>query len=95
MKMIPQKSLPDGFTLIGYAVAIAQNHPSGQAHDSVCISGLTNGMVLSGNVQFPIQFAVSTTDTIVGVVFYDTSYDTNGSPISGASCEQTPDGVGC
>ena len=50
--------------------------------------GLTNGAMLSGEVQFPIEFALDTPDEIVGVVFYDenTNYlgsfldfaDTNG-----------------
>jgi hypothetical protein len=42
--------------------------------------GLTNGAVLSGEVQFPIEFALDATDEIVGVSFY---YE-NSSPIIGA-----------
>jgi hypothetical protein len=49
--------------------------------DGVHIVGLTNGTVLSGTVQFPIEFALDSTDQIVGVSFYDT----NNNPIIGAS----------
>jgi hypothetical protein len=56
--------------------------------DGVHIFGLTNGMVLSGNVQFPIEFGVDTTDEIVGVTFYDT----NDNPVIGASATPGPGG---
>ncbi len=49
--------------------------------DGVHIFGLTNGAVLSGAVQFPIEFALGSTDEISGVVFYDE----NNSPIIGAT----------
>ncbi|MGH7951235.1 MAG: hypothetical protein ACREFE_04865 [Limisphaerales bacterium] len=48
--------------------------------DGVHVYGLTNGMVLSGVVQFPIEMALDYTDQIVGVSFYDTNND----PILGA-----------
>jgi hypothetical protein len=51
--------------------------------DGVHICGMTNGMVLSGEMKFPIEFAVGSTDEIVGVAFYDE----NGSPITGASAQ--------
>lgn len=56
--------------------------------DGVHIFGMTNGMVLSGTVQLPIEFAVQSTDEIVGVTFYDT----NQNPIIGASASPGPDG---
>ena len=56
--------------------------------DGVHIFGLTNGAVLSGTVQFPVEFAVSSTDEIVGVVFYDE----NNSPIIGASAQGVGNG---
>ena len=51
--------------------------------DGVHIFGLTNGAVLSGVVQFPIEFALGSTDEISGVVFYDE----NNSPIIGATAD--------
>jgi hypothetical protein len=42
--------------------------------------GITNGMVLSGLVTIPIEYSVTSTDTIVGMTFYG-----NGSPLIGAS----------
>lgn len=51
--------------------------------DGVHIYGLTNGAVLSGTMQFPIEFALGSTDQIVGVTFYDE----NNSPIIGASAQ--------
>ena len=51
--------------------------------DGVHIYGLTNGAVLSGTMQFLIEFAVGSTDQIVGVSFYDE----NSSPIIGASAQ--------
>jgi hypothetical protein len=53
--------------------------------DGVHIYGMTNGMVLNGEVQLPIEFAVDSTDEIVGVTFYDE----NNSPIIGASATGT------
>ena len=53
--------------------------------DGVHIYGLTNGAVLSDTMQFPIEFAVGSTDVIVGVVFYDE----NSLPIIGASAQGT------
>jgi hypothetical protein len=48
--------------------------------DGVHVYGLTNGMVLSGIVQFPIEVAwTNNTDQIVGVSFYDA----NTNPIVG------------
>jgi hypothetical protein len=49
--------------------------------DGVHLFGITNGMILSGEVKIPIEFAVGTTDVIAGVVFYDNS----NSPIIGAA----------
>jgi hypothetical protein len=49
--------------------------------NGVHIVGLTNGIVLSGEVQLPIELALDSTDEIVGVTFYDE----NNSPIIGAS----------
>ena len=51
--------------------------------DGVHIYSLTNGAVLSGTMQFPIEFALGSTDQIVGVTFYDE----NNSPIIGASAQ--------
>lgn len=51
--------------------------------DGVHIYGMTNGVVLSGMMQFPIEFALASTDQIVGVTFYDE----NNSPIVGASAQ--------
>jgi hypothetical protein len=49
--------------------------------DGAHIFGLANGAVLSGEVQFPIEYAVANADQITGVAFYDT----NDSPIIGAA----------
>ena len=49
--------------------------------DGVHIFGLTNGAVLSGTVQFPIEIGLDDTDEVVGVVFYDE----NSNPIIGAT----------
>lgn len=54
--------------------------------DGVHIFGLTNGAVLSGTVQFPIEMGLTRTDEVVGVAFYDE----NNNPIVGA----TGDGSG-
>ena len=54
--------------------------------DGVHIFGLTNGAVLSGTVQFPIEIGLDDTDEVVGVAFYDE----NSNPIIGA----TGDGSG-
>ncbi|HTV42828.1 MAG TPA: hypothetical protein VMF08_19845, partial [Candidatus Sulfotelmatobacter sp.] len=56
--------------------------------DGVHIFGLTNGEVLSGSIQQPIEFAVDTTNDIVGVTFYDT----NDNPLIGASAVPGPGG---
>ncbi len=49
--------------------------------DGAHIFGLTNGAVLSGEVAFPIEYAVANADQITGVSFYDT----NDSPVIGAA----------
>lgn len=46
------------------------------------IFGLTNGMVLSGRVQLPIELALDTTNEIAGVTFY-----ANGFPLIGAMAD--------
>ena len=51
--------------------------------DGVHIWGLTNGAVVSGQIQLPIEFAVGSTDQIVGVSFCDQ----NNSPIIGAAAQ--------
>lgn len=51
--------------------------------DGVHIFGLTNGTVVTGTMQFPIEFALGSTDEIVGVSFYDDS----DSPIIGATSD--------
>ncbi|HTV42760.1 MAG TPA: hypothetical protein VMF08_19505, partial [Candidatus Sulfotelmatobacter sp.] len=56
--------------------------------DGVHIFGLTNGEVLSGSIQQPIEFAVDTTDEIVGVSFTDT----NQNPLIGAYATPGPNG---
>lgn len=56
--------------------------------DGVHIFGLTNGEVLSGTIQQPIEFAVGTTDEIIGVSFYDTNDD----PIIGSYAAPGPGG---
>jgi hypothetical protein len=56
--------------------------------DGVHIFGLTNGMVLSGEIVTPIEYATGITDQIAGVAFYTT----NGVPIIGASSLPGPDG---
>ncbi|MGH7941435.1 MAG: hypothetical protein ACREFR_10240, partial [Limisphaerales bacterium] len=56
--------------------------------DGVHIFGLTNGEVLSGTVQQPIEFAVDTTDEVIGVTFYDT----NENPVIGAHAAPGPGG---
>jgi len=53
------------------------------ARDGVHIYGMTNGMVLSGDMQFSIELALDSTDEVVGVTFYDE----NNSPIVGASAQ--------
>ncbi len=58
--------------------------------DGVHVYGLTNGMVLSGIAQFPIEIAwTNNSDQIVGVSFYDA----NTNPIIGAYA-QSPSGNG-
>ena len=49
--------------------------------DGAHIFGLTNGAVLTGEVQFPIEYAVANADQITDNAFYDT----NNSPIIGAA----------
>lgn len=56
--------------------------------DGVHIFGLTNGEVLSGTIQQPIEFAVDATDEIIGVSFYDT----NQNPVIGAHAMPGPGG---
>lgn len=56
--------------------------------DGVHIFGLTNGEVLSGDVQQPIEFAVGVTDEVVGV----TLYDTNENPVIGVTATPGPGG---
>jgi len=56
--------------------------------DGVHIFGLTDGMLLSGTIQQPIEFAVDTTDEVVGVSFYDT----NDNPVIGAHATPGPGG---
>lgn len=56
--------------------------------NGVHVFGLTNGMVLSGEVQLPIEFVLASTDTIAGVTFY--AYD---SPLTGASAETNAAGA--
>ncbi|MEI7533078.1 MAG: hypothetical protein WCK57_01825 [Verrucomicrobiae bacterium] len=46
------------------------------------IFDMTNGMVLSGTVQMPIELSLDTTDAIAGITFY-----ANGLPLIGASAE--------
>jgi hypothetical protein len=55
------------------------------AQDGVHIFGLTNGTVLNGEVQMPIEIAVDSTDQISGVNFYNSSDD---SPVIGAHAVQ-------
>jgi hypothetical protein len=56
--------------------------------DGVHIFGLTNGMVLSGEIVTPIEYATGITDLIAGVALYTT----NDVPIIGASSSTGPDG---
>lgn len=65
----------NGSDVFGYATGFYR-----VVRDGVHIFGMTNGMVLSGTVQLPIEFAVDSTDEIVGVTFYDT----NNNPLVGA-----------
>jgi hypothetical protein len=51
--------------------------------DGVHVYGLTNGMVLSGEVQLPIELALDSTDAVVGITFYDE----NDAPLIGASAQ--------
>jgi hypothetical protein len=48
--------------------------------DGAHIYGLTNGMVLSGTMNFPIEMALDSTDQIAGLTFY-----ADGNPLIGAS----------
>ncbi len=48
--------------------------------DGAHIYGLTNGAVLSGDVQFNLELGLDETDQIVGITFYDE----NNSPLIGA-----------
>ena len=50
--------------------------------DGVHFYGLTNGTVLSGTVQFPIEMALDSTDEIAGITFYDVN---TSAPLLGAS----------
>jgi len=56
--------------------------------DGVHLWGITNGMVLHDELITPIEFSVDSTDQVVGITFYDT----NNSPIIGASAQ--PNGSG-
>jgi hypothetical protein len=51
--------------------------------DGVQMYGITNGMVVSNELITPIEFAVDSTDQIVGVTFYDE----NTNPIVGATAQ--------
>jgi hypothetical protein len=55
--------------------------------DGAHLFGITNGMVLSGEVKVLIEFAVDSTDEIAGVTFY-----ANGSPLIGASASANAGG---
>jgi len=55
------------------------------AQTGIHIYGLTNGAVLSGTVQFPIELGLNSSNEIVGVVFYDENKD----PIAGAKAVGT------
>jgi len=55
--------------------------------DGIHIFGLTNGAVLSGTLQFPIELGLASTDEVVGVVFYDE----NSNPIIGATSDGSGD----
>jgi hypothetical protein len=52
--------------------------------DGVHMWGITNGMVVSNVLVTSIEFAVDSTDQVVGVTFYDTN---TASPITGASAQ--------
>ncbi|MGH7991222.1 MAG: hypothetical protein ACREDS_13655, partial [Limisphaerales bacterium] len=51
--------------------------------DGVQMYGITNGMVVSNELITPIEFAVDSTDQVVGVTFYDE----NTNPIVGATAQ--------
>ncbi|HEY4258303.1 MAG TPA: hypothetical protein VGM66_13905 [Candidatus Udaeobacter sp.] len=51
--------------------------------DGVHMWGITNGMVLSNVLETVVEFAVDSTDQVVGVSFYDT----NNIPLIGASAQ--------
>lgn len=74
--MIPPGGGTNGSGVFGYSTGFYR-----VVRDGVHIFGLTNGMVVSGDVQQPIEFAVDTTDEVVGV----TLYDTNENPVIGAT----------
>ncbi|MGH7988810.1 MAG: hypothetical protein ACREDS_01255, partial [Limisphaerales bacterium] len=57
--------------------------------DGVHIYGLTNGAVLSGTVQYPIEMALTNADQIVGISFYDE----NTNPIIGAYAQSSGSNV--
>ena len=50
--------------------------------NDVHLFGFTNGMVLSGTVNVPVEFSVASADQIAGLTFYS-----NGSPLIGASAQ--------
>ena len=77
--------LPPGVTNVGGFVAGTGFYRV--VRDGVHVYGLTNGMVLSGEIQLPIEFAAGSTDQIVGVTFFDGS----GSPLIGANAFGTND----
>jgi hypothetical protein len=70
---------PDGVTPDDSTNGITQSPFFQVVRDGAHIYGLTNNEVLSGQVQFPIEYAVDSADTITGVAFYDQ----NNSPIAG------------
>jgi hypothetical protein len=55
--------------------------------DDVHFWGLTNGAVLSGLVSFPIEFSVTSTDTIVGLSFYSSGFSLAGASQVGNAME--------
>ncbi len=46
--------------------------------------GITNGMLVSNVLVTSIEFAIDSTDTVIGVSFYDTNTE---SPLIGASAQ--------
>jgi hypothetical protein len=81
--LIPPGGGTNGSDVFGYSTSLYR-----VVRDGVHIFGLTNGMVLSGSIQQPLEFAVETTDEVVGVTFYDT----NENPVIGAHAVPGPGG---